>query len=92
VPDGPRIFRHKTSADYWGYYYLLPAEIQTLASKNYELLKKDARHPSLQFKKVGKLWSVRIGLDHRALAVAVPEGFLWFWIGRHDEYDKILKG
>ena len=92
MPDGQPIFRHKTNADFWSHYQRLPLEIQTLASKNYELLKLDARHPSLQFKKVGKLWSVRIGLDHRALAVPILEGFLWIWIGRHDEYDKILKG
>jgi hypothetical protein len=92
VPDEQPISRHKTNGDFWSHYRLLPSEIQSLALKNYDLLKKDARHPSLQFKKVGKLWSVRVGLDHRALAVPIPEGFLWFWIGRHDEYDRILKG
>jgi hypothetical protein len=24
------------------------------------------------------------------LAVEVPEGLLWFWIGSHAEYDRIL--
>lgn len=92
MPAGSPISRHKTNADFWSYYQKLPLEIQGLASKNYELLKENQRHPSLQFKKVGKLWSVRVGLDHRALAIPVPEGFLWIWIGRHDDYDKILKG
>jgi len=66
--------------------------IACLALKNYELLKCDSRHPSLQFKKVGKLWSVRVGLEYRALAIVIPEGFLWIWIGRHEVYDQILKG
>jgi len=55
------------------------------------ITQKNPRHPSLQFKKIGKFWSVRVGLRHRALAVQIPEGFLWFWIGLHDEYDLKIK-
>ena len=33
-------------------------------------------HPSLQFKKIGKYRSVRIGMHYRALAVEIPEGLL----------------
>ena len=91
MPEKRPSFRHKTNADFWRLRRALAPEIQSLASKNYELLKEDARHPSLQFKKVGKVWSIRVGLEHRALAVQIPEGFLWFWIGRHDEYDAILR-
>jgi len=40
----------------------LPASVQKLASENYALLRRDPRHPSLQFKKVGNYWSVRVGL------------------------------
>ena len=92
MPEKQPISKHKTTAEFWDYFHQLPIEVQGLASKDYDLLKMDARHPSLQFKKVGKLWSVRVGLEHRALATAIPEGYLWIWIGRHDEYDKILKG
>jgi hypothetical protein len=73
-------------------YRELAPEIQSLASKNFELLKRDFRHPSLQFKKVCKVWSARVGLEHRALAVLTSDGFLWFWIGHHAEYDRIIKG
>jgi hypothetical protein len=34
-----------------------------------ELLKKDPSHPSLHFKPLGKFWSVRVGIHHRALAI-----------------------
>ncbi|WP_419470248.1 hypothetical protein [Candidatus Kuenenia sp.] len=49
-------------------------------------------HTSLHFKSVckGRYWSVRIGLYYRALGVPVPDGVQWFWIGTHDEYDKLL--
>jgi hypothetical protein len=51
------------------------------------LLKQNPRHPSLNFKRVGPYWSVRVGQHYRALAVEVHGDLLWFWIGTHAEYD-----
>jgi hypothetical protein len=68
----------------------LPKRVQELADANYELLKIDPSHPSLHVKKIGKYRAVRVGLHYRALALEVPEGLLWFWIGSHSEYDKIV--
>ncbi len=82
--------RHFTSPSFWESYAQLPTPVQELADKNYELLKVNPRHPSLQLKKVGKYWSVRVGLKHRAVAVEIPEGMLWFWIGTHQEYDDVI--
>jgi hypothetical protein len=52
-------------------------------------LKSDPHHPSLHFKKTGSFWSVRVGIHHRALAIEVEDGVLWFWIGTHAEYDRM---
>lgn len=82
--------RHFASSDFWACYRRLPKQIQNLADENYELLKVNPSHPSLHFKKIGQYRAVRIGLHYRALAIEVPEGLLWFWIGSHSEYDKIL--
>lgn len=71
-------------------YDRLPKRIQRLADASFELLKADPSHPSLHFKKVGKYRVARVGLHYRALAVEVPEGLLWFWIGSHSEYDRLL--
>jgi hypothetical protein len=68
----------------------LPLPVRKLADANYALLKRDPRHPSRQFKKVGLYWSVRVGLRYRALAVEVDDGYLWFWIGSHADYDKLI--
>ena len=54
------------------------------------MLVENPAHPSLRFKKVGKLWSARVGRDYRALAVADGEDFTWVWIGAHDQYDRLL--
>jgi plasmid maintenance system killer protein len=72
----------------------LPEDIQTAADKAFQLLKRDARHPSLQFKKLSgsDYWSVRINDNYRALAVCSGDVWAWFWIGPHDEYNAIIKG
>jgi hypothetical protein len=91
MPDERPTSNHKAAPLFWHHYRQLPKEIQKLADKNFELLERDLRHPSLQFKKVGKVWSARVGRDYRAMAVEIPIGFLWFWIGNHHEYDLKLK-
>ena len=68
----------------------MPPHVQTLANQAYERLKEDPRYPSLHFKKVGRFWSVRVGNHHRALAVEAPDGLVWFWIGTHADYDRLL--
>lgn len=84
--------RHMTLPRFWQHYRQLPGEIQRLADKGFELLKADPHHPALQLKKVGKnkrLWSVRVGSHYRALGSDKP-GILWFWIGTHSTYDRLL--
>jgi hypothetical protein len=43
------------------------------------------------FKKIGHRWSARVGRGYRALALEVDDGFLWYWIGSHDDYDRLIK-
>ncbi|MEW6713321.1 MAG: hypothetical protein AB1403_26105 [Candidatus Riflebacteria bacterium] len=84
---------HRTLPRFWQHYQQLPKEVQQLADKNFDLLKSDPHHPSLHFKKVDdgrKLWSVRVGLQYRALGREKPDGIVWFWIGTHAEYNKLL--
>jgi hypothetical protein len=68
----------------------LPTLVQNLADQAYTRLKQDPRHPSLHFKKVGRFWSARVGGHHPALAVEALDGLIWFWIGTHADYDRLL--
>jgi hypothetical protein len=83
---------HFATPEFWFHYRRLPAEVRDLADKNFQLLRADPRHPSLHFKKIGALWSARVGLHFRALALDDAEGIHWFWIGTHADYDKLLDG
>ena len=82
---------HYASRRFWKAYGELPKDIQLLADRCYELLEQNPQHPSLHLKKVGRLWSVRVGVHHRALAVPVSDGFRWVWIGPHADYDRLIK-
>lgn len=83
--------KHFTSPSFWGHFNKQQPEIQKLAEKNFQLLKENPNHPSLHLKKVLKYYSVRAGIRHRALAVEIKEGLLWFWIGTHSEYEELIK-
>jgi hypothetical protein len=81
---------HHASPQFWDCYRSLPAAAQDLADRAFHLLKENPRHPSLHLKKVGRFWSARVGLHHRALGTEIPEGILWFWIGTHADYDQLI--
>ena len=82
---------HRTTPQFWKYFKGLLESVQTVAKKNFELLKTDPMHPSLHFKKIGEVWSARAGINHRALAVEDGDDYIWVWIGAHDEYERIIK-
>ena len=82
---------HKTTARFKEAFDTLPDKVQKVAMTNFELLKKNPRHPSLHFKKIGKFWSLRIGLNYRALSIKDKSDYIWVWIGSHDNYIKMLK-
>jgi hypothetical protein len=83
--------RHFASRAFWQAYARLPEQVRALADKNYALLKENPQHPSLQFKKAGRFWSVRVGLRYRALAVEADNDLVWFWIGSHADYDAMVR-
>ena len=82
---------HRATPRFWRCYRALPDEVQRLADSCYELLRANPRHPSLHLKKVARFWSARVGLHYRALAVEDGPDLVWFWIGTHAQYDRLLR-
>ena len=83
--------RHFASPRFWEIYEGLPKKVREFADKNFTLLKQNPQHPSLNLKRVGRYWSVRVGRHYRALALDVDGGLLWFWIGTHADYDRLIR-
>jgi hypothetical protein len=82
--------RHRASRRFWEFYRRLPEATRHVADENYAVLKQDPKHPSLRFKKAGRFWSVRVGIHYRAIAVEDGSDLVWFWIGHHSEYERLL--
>jgi hypothetical protein len=60
--------------------------------QNFKLWQKNPSLKSLGFKKIKPdLWSVRAGSGFRALATFEDGRHLWFWIGAHDEYERLIR-
>jgi hypothetical protein len=86
--------KSKTTARFRNAYENLPDEIKKSAKKKYGLWKKDPNHISLKFKKISntkKIFSIRITRGWRALGFRQNNTMIWFWIGSHSDYDKLLK-
>jgi hypothetical protein len=83
----------KRTASFKKLYLSLPEKAQKEADEAYRRFKADPDYPGLGFKHItGQYYSVRISGSYRALAMLRAGYWLWFWIGTHTEYDKILDG
>ena len=71
----------------------LPEHVRRQARTAYRLFAADPAHPSLRFKLVHTIrpiYSVRVGLGYRALAIREGDTVAWFWVGSHAEADRLL--
>jgi len=75
---------------FWRSYRDLPPGIRRTAVKQYRLWIENPRHPSVHFKNVGGYWSARVTEDYRAVGTMEGDTVIWFWIGTHAEYDRLI--
>ena len=86
-----RSFTHRS---FWDAYRQLPVQVQHQARNAYILFQSNHGHPSLNFKRVGRrnrVYSVRVSAAYRALGIVEHDDIIWFWIGTHQEYDRLLR-
>ncbi len=79
---------------FWKLYARLPYRVQRRARKAYERWKENPHYPSLHFKPVDEqdpIYSARVNNDCRVLGFLEGDTMLWYWIGSHDEYERLLK-
>jgi hypothetical protein len=78
---------------FWDAFRALQPEIREQARHAYSLFRENPGHPGLQFKCVQaarRIYSVRVTRDYRALGVLKDDTVVWFWIGNHADYDRLL--
>jgi hypothetical protein len=78
----------RTTRSFRDAFRSLPADVQERARRVYRLWREDPDLPGLRFKRVGDDVSIRIGREYRALGILEGETVYWYWIGRHDQYDR----
>ena len=84
----------KINPEFRRLYRELPADVRKRARRAYSIWRENPRHPSLHFKRVSDtdpVYSVRIDANYRALGVIRKDIVIWFWIGAHAEYERLLR-
>jgi hypothetical protein len=88
------VIKSTATVEFWLLYRALPREVRNRAKHAYRLWLENPKHPGLRFKKVHAtepIYSARIGIGYRALCLLESGAAKWFWIGKHAEYDYLLK-
>jgi hypothetical protein len=79
--------------DFLKFYRRLPTDIRQQARKAYRLFQQDPYHPSLNFKSIHPsqpFYSARISRGYRTVGIRSDDKIIWFWIGSHADYDRLI--
>ena len=85
--------RSKTTVRFRKAFGALPKRVRYQAIKSYRQFKKDPWHTSLRFKQVHPslpIYSVRVSKGYRAVGQRTENEVVWFWIGSHSDYMKLV--
>jgi hypothetical protein len=86
--------RSRTTRAFRESFAALPEPIREQAREAFRLWRSDPMHNSLHFKKLRTAepcYSVRIGIQWRALGRLEGDTLVWFWVGSHADYERRLK-
>jgi hypothetical protein len=73
----------------------MPLRVRQQAREAYRLFQQNPAHPGLHFKKVHAdppIYSARVGIGYRAVGAVDGNTVVWFWIGSHADYERLLAG
>ncbi|WP_442951447.1 ParE family toxin-like protein [Oscillatoria sp. CS-180] len=83
----------RTTTEFRNLFASLPKQVQEQTRAAYRQFRDDPSYPSLRFKKVHPklpIYSARINKSYRALGQLDGDTVIWFWVGSHAEYDRLL--
>ena len=85
--------KSRTTRRYRDLLAALPASVRRQARSAYRQFVRNPSHPGLRFKQVcpsPPTYSARVGSGHRAVGGLEGDTVVWYWIGSHADYDKLL--
>ncbi|MFW5871771.1 MAG: hypothetical protein ACOCUT_01555 [bacterium] len=83
----------KTTKSFWKYYNKLPKHIKKAAKSSFIAFQENPNNPGLYFKAIfpkERVYSIRISQAYRALGNKEYKTIKWFWIGNHNDYEKMI--
>ncbi|HQI29162.1 MAG TPA: hypothetical protein PLT20_13830 [Sedimentisphaerales bacterium] len=83
-----------TTGQFRRLFAALPRHVQRQAKDAYRTFRENPGHPGLRFKQVchdPPTYSARVGISYRAVGSRYGDTIVWFWIGSHADYDKLLE-
>lgn len=86
--------KSRTTIEFRRLFADLPKAVQEQTRVAYRQFKEDPSYPSLRFKKVHPelpIYSARISKNYRAVGLLDGDTVIWFWVGSHTEYDRLLE-
>ena len=86
--------KSRTTTEFRKLFADLPEQVQEQARTAYRQFKEDPSYPSLRFKKVHPelpIYSARISRNYRAIGQLDGDTVIWFWVGSHTEYDRLVE-
>jgi hypothetical protein len=84
----------RTTRHFRELFTALPAHIQRQAREAYRIFRQNPAHPGLRFKQVHAdppIYSARVGISYRAVGALDGDTIVWYWIGSHADYDRLLE-
>ncbi|MEG3977815.1 hypothetical protein QT970_24830 [Microcoleus sp. herbarium8] len=85
--------KSRTTAEFRKSFAALQKQVQEQTREAYRQFKENPSYPSLRFKKVHPelpIYSARISNNYRAVGQLDGDTAIWFWVGSHAEYDRLL--
>jgi hypothetical protein len=85
--------RNRRRSEWNALFSVLPSAVQRLTRTVFSRFCENPRHPSLRFKKMrhkhqGRdCYEVSITRDYRAVAYSDGDTYVWFWVGKHGDFD-----
>lgn len=83
----------RTTRQFRALFASLPERVRRQAREAHRLFLQNPRHPGLHFKQVHldpPVYSARVGIGYRAVGVRDGDMIIWYWIGSHADYEKLI--
>lgn len=86
--------KSRTTRQFRDLYASLPERVRKQAREAYRQFHDNPAAPGLNFERIAgsrtPIYSARVSEQYRVLGRREDDTIVWFWIGTHSDYDKLI--